>query len=76
MMDRKSWYRSHPDHRDRCDGQNHCWHLHTGPLLMVVPEGHVVEKCCQHPEATRLVHVDHLEGWTARHTERQLVVLR
>jgi hypothetical protein len=43
---------------------------------MVVPEGHVVEKCCQHPEATRLVHVDHLEGWTARHTERQLVVLR
>lgn len=36
----------------------HCWHIFTGPLLMVVPDGHVVEKCCS-CKAMRTIHRGH-----------------
>lgn len=37
----------------------HCWHAFRGPLLMVVPDGHIVQKCCS-CKATRTIHVDHI----------------
>lgn len=30
-----------------CREKDHCLHSYTGPILMVVPNGHVVLKCCQ-----------------------------
>lgn len=36
----------------------HCWHVFRGPLLMVVPDGHVVQKCCG-CATTRVIHADH-----------------
>lgn len=36
----------------------HCWHIFTGPLLMVIRDGHVVQKCCKCP-AMRQVHREH-----------------
>ena len=39
-------------------GCNHCWHPYTGPIHMVVPEGHVIEKCCKCDEH-RTRHVGH-----------------
>lgn len=39
-----------------CD---HCWHAYQGMIHMVVPNGHVLQKCC-HCEATRTVHADHV----------------
>ncbi len=23
-----------------------CWHLYTGAIFMVIPDGHVVQECC------------------------------
>jgi len=40
----------------------HCWHLFRGALLMVVPDGHIVEKCCK-CTATRSLHRDHAHEW-------------
>ena len=37
----------------------HCWHMHRGPIWMVVPDGHVVQKCCKCPH-TRTIHGDHM----------------
>lgn len=37
---------------------DHCWHAYQGAIWMVIPDGHVVQKCCKCPE-TRLVHIDH-----------------
>lgn len=36
----------------------HCWHLHRGPLMMVLRDGHVVQNCCK-CQATRTVHGEH-----------------
>jgi hypothetical protein len=50
-----------PDHE-------HCFHAFHGALLMVIPDGHVVQKCCK-CSATRTIHVDHVhdhrstDGW-------------
>lgn len=40
----------------------HCWHLHTGALLLVVKDGHVVESCCK-CNAMRQIHRDHRAEW-------------
>jgi hypothetical protein len=37
---------------------SHCFHLFTGPIWMIIPDGQVLEKCCK-CGATRLVHIDH-----------------
>ena len=37
---------------------NHCWHPHTGPLMMVIKEGHVVQSCCKCQDM-RQVHRGH-----------------
>lgn len=37
---------------------NHCWHPHTGPLMMVIKEGHVVQSCCK-CQQLRQVHRAH-----------------
>lgn len=36
----------------------HCWHLFRGPLMMVMPDGHVAEKCCE-CQAMRTIHAGH-----------------
>ncbi len=41
------------------DSHVHCFHAYRGALLMVIPDGQAVEKCCK-CEATRLTHIDHL----------------
>lgn len=46
----------------------HCWHAYQGPIWMVIPDGHVVQKCCQCP-ATRTIHQDH-----AREEKKQRVI--
>lgn len=43
-----------------CPATAHCWHDYLGALQMVIPDGHVVQKCCK-CSATRTVHVDHTE---------------
>lgn len=37
----------------------HCYHASTRPIMMLIPDGHTVQKCCECP-ATRTVHVDHV----------------
>lgn len=39
----------------------HCMHLFTGPIWMVVPDGHVMMKCCHCAHITTLHagHVNH-----------------
>ncbi len=39
----------------------HCWHSYRGAIWMVVPDGHVVQKCCK-CTAMRTTHVDHCGG--------------
>ena len=39
-------------------GHSHCWHAHRGPIWMVLPDGHIVQKCCE-CGAIRTVHVEH-----------------
>lgn len=36
-----------------------CFHVFTGPIWMVVPDGHVVQKCC-HCSAMRTIHRCHM----------------
>lgn len=45
---------------------NHCWHLHKGPLMMVIKEGHVVQSCCK-CQNMRQVHRAHAGGGGVRH---------
>lgn len=37
---------------------SHCWHIHRGPIWMVIPDGHVLQNCCQ-CGASRMIHIDH-----------------
>lgn len=37
---------------------DHCYHLHTGPYMRVLPNGHILQKCC-HCSDTRTIHRDH-----------------
>jgi hypothetical protein len=39
----------------------HCWHIHRGPLSMVLPAGSVALGCCRCPR-TKVVHEDHAGG--------------
>lgn len=41
------------------DGHQHCWHAYQGPIWMVLPNGHVVQKCC-HCAASRTIHAEHI----------------
>ena len=36
----------------------HHYHNYRGPFWMVIPDGHVLQKCCKCP-ATRAIHGDH-----------------
>lgn len=36
----------------------HCWHIYTGAIWMVIPEGCVVEECCT-CRSTRVRHLGH-----------------
>lgn len=38
---------------------NHCWHVHRGPLLLVVRDGHVPMSCCK-CGAIQTMHADHI----------------
>ncbi len=44
--------------RMREGNHEHCFHALRGPIFMVVPDGHIVQKCCK-CEATRVIHADH-----------------
>lgn len=48
--------------RKRTIGHLHCWHAYRGAIFMVIPDGHMVQKCCKCP-ATRTVHVEHSGGY-------------
>lgn len=48
---------------------DHCWHAYQGMIHMVVPNGHVLQKCC-HCEATRTVHADHVARPCAERARR------
>jgi hypothetical protein len=37
---------------------NHCWHAHEGPYMMVLRDGHILQKCCK-CQGTRTVHRAH-----------------
>lgn len=39
----------------------HCYHAYRGPMMMVIPDGHIVQKCCK-CSSTRTVHADHAFG--------------
>jgi hypothetical protein len=41
-----------------CD---HCWHIHQGPLMMVIPDGHMVQSCCK-CKSLRTIHCEHIGG--------------
>jgi len=45
-------------YRRKAVEHKHCFHLFRGPIHMVIPDGHVVQKCCT-CERTRTVHADH-----------------
>lgn len=36
----------------------HCWHIRNGSISTVMPEGHVLQVCCECP-TTRTIHADH-----------------
>lgn len=40
------------------ENHQHCWHLFSGPIWMVLPDGCVIEQCCECP-ANRVIHRDH-----------------
>lgn len=41
----------------------HHWHAFEGPTMIVLKDGHILQKCCQR-EATRQIHQDHaLSEW-------------
>jgi hypothetical protein len=46
------------DERSKTKTHEHCYHAYRGAIHMVIPDGHVLEKCCKCSE-TRLIHVDH-----------------
>lgn len=37
----------------------HCWHLFRGGVMIVLPDGYIVQKCCKCSEA-RQVHAEHV----------------
>jgi len=37
---------------------DHCWHLNHSPLLMVIPDGYIVQCCCK-CHVNRTVHRSH-----------------
>jgi len=41
-----------------CKEFDHCWHTTRNPEYIVLPDGHITQKCCQ-CQATRIIHVDH-----------------
>lgn len=40
------------------DDHSHCWHIFRGPIWMVVPDGHIVQQCCE-CQTSRTIHADH-----------------
>lgn len=40
-------------------GHECCYHMYHGSILMVVPDGHIVQKCCK-CACIRTTHADHL----------------
>lgn len=40
----------------------HCWHRFMGWYHMVLPDGHVLQKCCKCPK-TRSVHFAHIRSY-------------
>lgn len=42
-----------------CETEGHCWHPKKGAIAMVVPDGHVVQQCCDCP-AIRTIHEAHV----------------
>ena len=46
-----------------CGQKEHCFHPYCGVIHMVIPDGHVLVKCCQceHMETRHAAHVHPLE---------------
>jgi hypothetical protein len=41
------------------EAHDHCFHPYQGPIMQVVPDGHVVLKCCK-CDAKKVVHKEHI----------------
>jgi hypothetical protein len=46
-------------YKTKVDCTEHCYHLYTGSFMRVLPDGHVLQKCCS-CDCTRTIHRDHL----------------
>jgi hypothetical protein len=45
--------------QDKAKNHTHCYHIYQESLMMVIPDGHVVQKCCK-CECMQTVHQDHM----------------
>lgn len=50
------WKKNLEGINERC--HEHCWHAFRGPIWMVIPDGHILQKCCG-CDAKRTIHIDH-----------------
>jgi len=51
---------------------DHCYHIYQGSFMRVLPDGHVLQKCCNCC-STRTVHKDHLgEKFGNHHTSVEI----
>lgn len=57
----------------------HCFHLFRGVFHMVLPDGHVLEKCCK-CQQTRVIHAEHstrraargiVRGWITHENQKE-----
>ena len=37
---------------------HHCWHVHDGPMWIIIPDGHIIQACCV-CKIKRIIHQDH-----------------
>lgn len=50
-----NWQKQMADNHNNCD---HCWHAKSGPYMMVLRDGCILQQCCK-CDATKQVHKDH-----------------
>ena len=41
------------------ESHDHCYHKLRGVIHMVIPDGHIIQKCCK-CEEIRVIHIDHM----------------
>ena len=54
---RQMWKILTTTNKNEC--KEHCYHLYQGSFMRVLPDGHVLQKCCS-CDCTRTAHREHL----------------